>query len=135
MASERDLTILRDAAFVFLAGFAVHNADHARRGLDATTDEVIWGGTAVAALGAVTLTLVFTRHPLAPTVAASAGLGIAVGVSMTHLLPDWGALSDPLPGGDVDALTWIAVLAEVVGALALGVAGFLAWRAEQPAVR
>lgn len=114
---------LRRAGLLFAAGFAVHNADHARRGLDVITDHVVWGGTFVAMVAAVALTLVATRHPLAPFVAAAGGLSIALGVSATHLLPDWGALSDPLPGGDVDPLTWIAVLAEVGGAAALGLAG------------
>jgi hypothetical protein len=133
MARDRDLDLLRGAAVAFVAGFLLHNADHARRGIDAVTDEVIWGGTAVAVLAAVTLTLVFTRHPIAPAVAAAAGLGIAVGVSMTHLLPDWGVLSDPLPGGDVDAFTWVAVLAEVLAAVGLGVAGLRAWRTQERA--
>jgi hypothetical protein len=114
---------LRRAGLLFAAGFVVHNADHARRGLDAISDQVVWGGTVVAVLAAVVLTLVATRHPLAPFAAAAGGLAIAVGVSATHLLPEWGALSDPLPGGDVDALTWVAVLAEVVGAAVLGLVG------------
>lgn len=114
---------LRIAALAFAAGFAVHNADHVRRGLDAITDEVNTGGLVVAMASAVILTLVATRHPLAPFAAAAGGLAIALGVSATHLLPDWGRLSDPLPGGDVDTLTWVAVLAEVSGALALGVTG------------
>jgi hypothetical protein len=114
---------LRAAGLLFAAGFVVHNADHARRGLDVITDHVVWGGTFVAMTAAVVLTLVATRHPLAPFAAAAGGLAIAVGVSATHLLPDWGALSDPLPGGEVDALTWVAVLAEVAGAAVLGVTG------------
>ncbi len=114
---------LRRAGVVFAAGFVVHNADHARRGLAVITDHVVWGGTVVAVVAAVVLTLVATRHPLAPFVAAAGGLAIAAGVSATHLLPDWGALSDSLPSGDVDGLTWLAVLAEVGGALALGLTG------------
>ncbi len=114
---------LRTAAGVFLAGFLVHNADHARRGLDAITDHVVWGGTAVAVVAAVVLTLVFTDHPLAPAASFAAGFGIAGGVSATHLLPDWGVLSDSLPDGDVDPLTWVAVLAEVGGAALLGAVG------------
>lgn len=114
---------LRTAGLLFAAGFTVHNADHARRGLDVITDHVVWGGTVVAMVAAAVLTLVATRHPLAPFAAAAGGLAIAVGVSATHLLPGWGALSDPLPGGDVDLLTWVAVLAEVAGAAVLGGTG------------
>src|SRR5687767_13022787 len=119
---------LRTAALVFLAGFLVHNADHARRGLDVITEHVIWAGTAVAVTSAVVLTLVFTRHPLAPMAAAAAGFGIALGVSASHLLPEWSALSDPLADGDVGAFTWVAVLAEVGGALLLGAAGLAVLR-------
>jgi hypothetical protein len=50
---------------------------------------------------------------------AAGGAAIAVGVSFSHLLPKWGVLSDPLPGGDVDAFTWIAVLGEILGAVYL----------------
>jgi hypothetical protein len=114
---------LRLAGLGFAAGFVVHNADHARRGIDAISDPVVWGGTVVAMAAAVVLTLVATRHPLAPFAAAAGGLAIAVGVSATHLLPDWGALSDSLPSGTVDGFTWVAVLAEVVGAALLGVTG------------
>ena len=112
---------LRGAAAVFVAGFLLHNADHARRGIDAITDHVVWAGTAVAMVAAVILTLVFTDHPAAPMAAAAGGLGIAVGVSATHLLPDWGVLSDPLL--DLSATSWIAVLAEIAGAVAMGIAG------------
>ena len=118
-----DHSPLRAAAVLFAVGFVVHDADHARRGLDAITDHVVWGGTVVAMVAAVVLTLVATRHPLAPFAAAAGGLAIALGVSATHLLPDWGPLSDSLPSGTVDGLTWVAVLAEVTGAAALGATG------------
>jgi hypothetical protein len=114
---------LRTAGLLFAAGFAIHNADHVRRGLDAITTEVNTGGLVVAMASAAILTLVATRHPLAPFAAAAGGLAIAVGVSATHLLPDWGRLSDSLPSGTVDGFTWAAVLAEVTGALVLGVTG------------
>src|SRR5215207_5920161 len=109
---------LKNAATLFVAGFFLHNADHARRGIDAITDHIVWAGTAVAMVAAVILTLVFTDHRQAPLAAAAGGLGIAVGVSATHLLPEWGVLSDPLL--DLSATSWVAVLAEIAGALALG---------------
>lgn len=132
MHEQRDADrLLHRAALFFLFGFAVHNADHARRGLHVVTDEVIWAGTMVSMVAAVTVTLLVTRHRLGALVAAGAGFYIAFGVSASHLLPQWSALSDPLPGGDVDTFTWIAVLLEVAGALALGVAGLLALRARR----
>jgi hypothetical protein len=134
MHEQRDADrLLHRAALFFLFGFAVHNADHARRSLDVVTEQVIWAGTAVSMLTAVAVTLVVTRHRLGPLVAAGAGFYIAIGVSASHLLPQWSALSDPLPGGEVDAFTWIAVLLEVIGALAMGIAGLLALRARRPA--
>ena len=123
----------RAAAF-FLAGFVVHNVDHVRRTLDGITDHVVWAGTGVAMLSAVTLTLIVTRHRLGPLVAAGAGLYIAVGVSATHLLPTWGPMSDSLPNGDVDPFTWIAVLFEIVGAIVLGIVGWSTYRAQQSRV-
>lgn len=123
-----DRPLLRTAGTVFLAGFLLHNVDHARRGLGEITEHVIWSGTIVAVLSAVVLTLVYTDHPAAPFAAATAGFAIAVGVSASHLLPEWSAFSDPLPGGSVDALTWVAVLAEVAGAALLGAAGLAVLR-------
>ena len=107
---------LTTASWCLVGGFVVHNADHARRGLDVVDDGVVWGGTIVAMLLAVMLTMVVVRHPVAPAVAAVGGLAIVFGVSAAHLLPEWGPLSDPLPGGDVDVATWIAVFAEIAGA-------------------
>lgn len=114
---------LRGSAAAFTVAFVVHNADHARRGIDVVTDHVVWAGTTVAVLASVTLTLIATRHRLAPFAATVSGLAIAGGVSASHLAPRWSALSDPLPGGAVDLVTWVAVLAEVAGALALGLVG------------
>jgi hypothetical protein len=121
---------LKTAGLVFVAGFLLHNADHARRGIDAVTDHVVWAGTTVAVIAGVTLTLVFTEHRLAPMVAAAAGLGIAFGVSASHLAPEWSAFSDSLAQGDADPFTWIAVLSEIAGAVLLAVAGLAAMRRE-----
>jgi hypothetical protein len=111
---------LKTAGLVFLVVWAVHTADHARRGIDASSETVVWIGTFGGLLSAVVLTLVFTRHHLAPIAAAGAGFALATGFIAVHLLPHWSALSDSLPDGDVDAFTWIAVLCEIAGALLLG---------------
>lgn len=114
---------LRLAALGLIAGFVIHNGDHARRGLDAVRESVVWGGTFAIIVATVVVTLVLTNHRLAPAAAAAGGFAIALGVSASHLLPDWGPLSDALPGGDVDALTWVAVLSEIVAAAWLGWVG------------
>ena len=123
---------LRVAAGIFLAGFVLHNVDHGRRGIDVITDHVVWAGTVVAIVAAVVLTLIFTRHPFAPTAAAAAGFGIAFGVTASHLLPEWSAFSDPLASGDTDPLTWVAVLSEIGGAAVMGAAGWRAMRVQHP---
>ena len=119
---------LERGAWAFLAGFIVHNLDHARRGLDEITEHVIWSGTVVAMMAAVILTLVFTQHATARIAATVGGIAIAVGVSASHLLPEWSAFSDSLVDGHVDDLTWVAVLAEILGAIVMSIAGFGAIR-------
>ena len=106
---------LATAAWVYIAGLVLHTGDHMRRGLGDTDEGVIWGGTLLLVLAAVALTLVFTRHALAPAA--------AVVVSAAHLLPDWGPLSEELAAADVDALTWLAVGSEIVGGAVLALAG------------
>lgn len=114
---------LRTAGFVFLGGLVLHNGDHMRRGLSGIPEAVTWAGTLVLALAAVALTLVFTHHDLAPLAATVTGFATAAGVAASHLVPRWGPLSNPLAGSGVGALTWVAVLAEIAGALALAAAG------------
>jgi hypothetical protein len=120
--------LLRSAALVFFVGFLVHNADHSRRGLAVLTPEVIAAGTAGAILSLGALALIAMGHRLAPTAAIAAGISMAIGVTAVHLLPRWSAFSDALPGGNVDAWTWLAVFAEVAGALFLALAGLYALR-------
>jgi hypothetical protein len=120
------------AAVVFLGGFALHNADHLRRGLDVLTPAVLWAGTlsGIISLAAIALAL-RGHHRLIPRIAIIVGFGMALGVSMVHLLPRWSALSDSLPDGTVDPITWIAVLCEIVGALGFGWAGVRSQRQDR----
>jgi hypothetical protein len=130
-----DDRLLRLAGLALFAGLVVHNGDHARRSLAGVADGVVWGGTLAVAVAAVTLTLIATRHPLAPSAAVVAGLSIAIGVSASHLLPAWGPISDPLAEDHVGLVTWLAVLAEIAGALFLGLAGLAGLRRQGFAVR
>lgn len=115
---------LTAAAWVFIGGLLFHNLDHARRGLSVTGEGVIWGGTLLLVVSAAMLTLVFTRHPLAPMAATAVGGAAAIGVSAAHLLPDWGPLSEELAAADVDALTWVAVMSEIGAGALLAAVGF-----------
>ena len=71
-----------------------------------------------------TITLILTRHRLAPLAAASAGFPLALGFLSAHWLPHWSELSDPV--WQIDSFGWFSYLAstlEIVGALAVGFAG------------
>ncbi len=65
----------------------------------------VWIGTAGSMLVAVIATVVLTNHSTAPWIAGFGGLAHGVGVTLSHLLPKWETLSDPLPGGNVDLNT------------------------------
>lgn len=117
-----ELKTLRGAALLFIGTWAVHTLDHARRGVDATTDAAVWAGTITGLLAAVSLTLILTHHPTAPAIAAAVFPAIALGVSASHLLPDWGVLSDPLLVDSVtDGWSIIAASGEIVAAVILGI--------------
>lgn len=111
---------LRLAAIAYVIGFIAHTADHARRGLSASPEPVIWIGTAGSMLAAVIVTLIVTGHFRARLVAAVGAAAHGIGIAAVHGFPQWGPLSDPLPGGRLDLGTWVAVAAEIGGA------GFLA---------
>jgi hypothetical protein len=112
---------LRLATIAYMVGFTAHTADHARRGLAASPESVIWIGTAGSMLAAVIVTLIVVGHHRAPLIAATGAAAHGLGVAAVHLFPKWGPLSDPLTGGGLDAGTWAAVSAEIVGAAILAV--------------
>jgi hypothetical protein len=133
--STRRLDSLTVANLAFVVAMALHAIDHTRqgRGLEALTREVRWGGVALAvvAVGALLLTL---RHsPFAPLVATVVGFGTAIAVTASHLVPHWSALSDPYAGLGLGLYSWAVVLAEVVTALLLGIAGLVELRRQQRA--
>ncbi len=116
---------LRWATVVYVAGFLVHNADHARRGLEDVGEVVVWAGTVAAMLTAAVVVLVVVRHPSAPLAAAAIGLSQALGYAVVHLTPEWSPASDSFVTGSVDAWSWAASLTEIGAALAFGLTG--AW--------
>ena len=122
-AERRDRRVLRSAALLFAAGLLIHVADHLRRGMDVLTSEVVWAGNVSTLLVVATIALALAGYRLAPLIAVAVGFSQALGVAAVHLLPNWGAFSDSLPDGGVDALSWVAVLAEIVGAVVFGAVG------------
>jgi hypothetical protein len=132
MRAER---ALRYAALFYAVGLVVHTADHLRRGTDVLTTEVNVLGTVSTLGGLVVIGLVLARHRLAPLAAVAFGFPVALGVAATHLLPEWSDFSDAFPGAHhtgVTAFSWLVVLVEIAGLLALGAAGLYAMRQELP---
>lgn len=123
MTGAKDQRLLA-AGWVFALGSTVHILDHLRRGQGSVTDELHWVGTLALVLQAVVVTLVLTRHRLAPLVAVAAGFPLALGFFAAHWLPEWSALSDP--AWQIDSWRWFSYIAsttEIVGALAIALAG------------
>jgi hypothetical protein len=123
-----DDRILRYAAVFFLIGFAVHNADHIRRGVSSVTPELFVAGNLAAVISVAAIVLVLRGHRLAAQVAVAAGFPLAIGFTAAHMLPTWSALSDSFVDGHVSVFSWVASLLEIAGALALGLAGFYVLR-------
>jgi hypothetical protein len=122
--AERRERLLVATGVLFAVGSAVHLVDHLRRGQGSVTDELFWAGNLALILQVATITLILTRHRLAPLAAASAGFPLALGFLSAHWLPHWSELSDPV--WQIDSWGWFSYLAstlEIVGALAVGVAG------------
>ncbi len=112
---------LKGGAWLFALSWCIHTADHARRGLFASPEGVIWGGTFVAILATAAITVIFSGHSVAPIMAAAVFPAIAFGVAASHFLPEWGPLSDPILIDSVsDGWSIPAVSAEIAAAAWLG---------------
>jgi hypothetical protein len=123
---ERQLVV---AGWLFAAGSAVHLVDHLRRGQGSVTDELFWAGNLSTITQVAAITLVVTRHRVAPLAAVAAGFSLALGFLAAHWLPEWSALSDPV--WEVDSWTWFSYLAsaaEIATAVAFGLAGLAVTR-------
>ncbi len=120
---------LIDAGVLFAAGSAIHLVDHLRRGQGSVTDQLYWAGNLALVVQVAVITLILTRHRLAP-LAAAAGFPLALGFFSAHWLPEWSALSDPV--WEIGAGSWFSYVAsslEILGALAVGVVGLSIVRA------
>jgi hypothetical protein len=126
--------LLRYAAAFYAVAWFVHTADHLRRGFGVVTGEVTALGTGAAVLQLAAIALVFRRHRLAPLAAVAVGIPDGIGIAAVHLLPRWSVFSDAFPGAHgtgVTALSWVAAILEVVGALVFAAAGAYVLRRTQ----
>lgn len=102
----------------------MHTFDHLRRGQGSITEVLYVLGNLSLVLSIVTITLLVTRHRLAPLFAAASGLPLAVGFAAAHWLPRWSDISDPV--WEVDSwrgLSYVASLSEIAAAAAVGIVG------------
>jgi len=114
----RRLLLANLALAVLLAG---HIADHALR--QPADDQLSLAASLPGLLGAlavfVSLALVAFGYRHAPQVAGTIGLLTAVGFVAVHLAPHWSMFSDPYAERDLDAGSWIQMLAALTGGLLL----------------
>ena len=115
----------------FATSLIAHNANHARLGIAASPEAVVWAGTLVLMLSAVMVTLAVAGHALAPQFCAVGGVVIALGVAASHLLPKWGPLSDPILTEPASFVTRLAVFGEIAGAAFLAYMALRAIRTQR----
>lgn len=115
---------LRISALVYGSGLLFHTADHIRRGAGVLSTPVQILGAVSTLLGFLMVFLVLKRNPTAPRVAAVFAPLAAAGIVTAHLLPRWSSLSLTFidaRGTGVAPTSWISVLIEIAGALAVAV--------------
>jgi hypothetical protein len=124
---ERRDGVLRVAALAFIAAVAIHGGDHALRGTENQSPQVLSGGTVQALFGLLAVALVLRGHRWAPVAAMAVGFASAVLFASAHLLPSWGAFSDsyvtPAAGAGVTWFSWITAFLEIGADLFFGWAG------------
>lgn len=105
-----------------LALTLLHDADHMRQGRDLPTTLNVIG--IVAPLLALAVLIGVARGWRGGTIAATGfGFLTALGLIAIHVLPSWSAISDPYGEANVDAASWLSLIALIVASTALGVAG------------
>src|SRR3954471_18413392 len=119
-ADERRLVL---AGYLFMVGSGIHLIDHLRRGQTSVTEQLYWAGNLALVVQVVVITLILTRHRVAPLAAAAAGFPLAIGFAAAHWLPHWSSLSDSFVDTRVSAFSYLASATEIAGALAVGFTG------------
>jgi hypothetical protein len=106
-----------------IAAFAmdlVHDLDHVRRHNYSPVPVRSLGFIALVG-GILAVTLVVRRNRFAVPFACFYGFASVIGLFAVHVLPHWGAISDPLTTYHVDALTWLIIGVTMGVDFALGV--------------
>lgn len=120
---------------ILFALLALHTLDHA---VNQPAREVPALGGVVGLIGfaivAAATILALRRSPYAPEAAVFAGAATVVGILFVHLLPDWTALSDPYWDFDANPLSWLLLVAPLIAACSLTIAGFRRLNARPAAI-
>jgi hypothetical protein len=106
-----------------IAAFAmdlVHDLDHVRRHNYSPVPVRFLGFIALVG-GILAVTLVVRRNRFAVPFACFYGFASVIGLFAVHVLPHWGAISDPLTTYHVDALTWLIIGVTMGVDLTLGI--------------
>lgn len=122
----RPTGLLQGAGVVFLLGFGVHVADHARRGIDASPPAVTLIGALQGVLVVFAVWMAWTGRRGAPLAAIAVGLLSVALVTFGHLLPSHSPFSDSFvspPATNVNAFSWASAVGEVATGLAFAIAG------------
>jgi hypothetical protein len=123
--------LFRWAAILYASGTLLHTLDHLRRGTDVVTSQVLWAGTVSTPIAVVVIFLALAGYRYAPILAVAFGIPHAIGIAAVHLFPHWGVLSDSLTSHVGSPISYVAVLAEIVGALCFAAAGLYVLLGEQ----
>ena len=125
--------LFRWAAILYATGTLLHTLDHLRRGTDVVTSQVLWAGSISTPIAVVAIFLALAGYRYAPVLAVAFGFPHAIGIAAVHLLPHWGVLSDSLTSHAASPVSYVAVLAEIIGALCFAAAGSYVLLGEQRA--
>lgn len=125
--------LFRWAAIFYATGTLLHTLDHLRRGTDVVTSQVLWAGSVSTPVVIVAILLALAGYRYAPVLAVGFGFPHAIGIAAVHLLPHWGVLSDSLTSHAGSPVSYVAVFAEIIGALCFAAAGLYVLLGEQRA--
>ncbi|MGH2829332.1 MAG: hypothetical protein ACRDJM_02500 [Actinomycetota bacterium] len=120
-------TSLARANLVLLALLVLHDVDHvanqpARHLAAAVVATGLLGIASVAGAAALSV----RRHALAPLATVAVGVGNVAGFALVHLVPRWGAFSDPYSEFEPNALSWALIALPMLAGLVAGLAGLRA---------
>lgn len=120
---------------VFVVGLALHVLDHQFRqpgGLGRLSAPLLVESLAAgeSIVGLVFLRLV--RHPAVPIAFTVVGISVAIALTVTHVLPEWGPLSDPYSRLGADWMSWAAMFAKLLGTIVTAFVGALLWASAGP---